>query len=63
MDYNQYGPQGNMQQNPYNGPQYNQYQNMGMMQNGMNMPNVPMNNFYQNPNFMINQMMLLLMMQ
>ena len=32
MDYNQYGPQGNMQQNPYNGPQYNQYQNMGMMQ-------------------------------
>lgn len=36
----------------------NPMQNMGMMQNGMNMPNVPMNNFYQNPNFMINQMML-----
>ena len=36
----------------------NPMQNMGMMQNGMNMPNVPMNNFYQNPNFMMNQMML-----
>lgn len=44
---------------PNMGINMNVIPNMGIMnQNGMNMPNIPINNFYQNPNFMMNQMMM-----